>query len=82
VKGRDQLWHRRHLDLARSNEADARADDDRCEDQSNGLKVDPEIKVVTTAIAMPIMPMRLPRRLLSGLDSPLNARMKQTPEIR
>jgi hypothetical protein len=40
------------------------------------------VRVVTTAIAMPIMPARLPRRLLSGLESPLNARMKQTPEIR
>ncbi len=38
--------------------------------------------VVATAIAMPIMPVRLPRRLLSGLDRPRSARMKQTPAIR
>ena len=38
--------------------------------------------VVTTAIAMPIMPARLPRRLLAGLDRPRSARMKQTPAIR
>jgi hypothetical protein len=38
--------------------------------------------VVATAMNMPIMPARLPRRLLSGLDSPLSARMKQTPETR
>jgi hypothetical protein len=38
--------------------------------------------VVRTAIAMPIMPRRLPRRLLSGLDNPRNARMKQTPETK
>jgi hypothetical protein len=35
--------------------------------------------VVTTAIAMPIMPSRLPRRLLSGEDRPRKARMKQMP---
>jgi len=38
--------------------------------------------VVTTAIAIPIIPARLPRRLLSGFESPRKARMKQTPEIR
>jgi hypothetical protein len=38
--------------------------------------------VVPTAIAMPSIPVKLPRRLLSGLDSPLSARMKQTPAIR
>src|SRR5947209_12937142 len=31
---------------------------------------------------MPTMPVMLPRRLLSGLDNPLSARMKQTPAIR
>ena len=36
-------------------------------------------RVVPTAIAMPTMPARLPRWLLVGLDSPLRARMKQTP---
>ena len=38
--------------------------------------------VVTMAIAMPIMPNRLPRRLVSGLDSPRSARMKRTPATR
>ena len=37
---------------------------------------------VPTAIAMPAMPKRLPRRLLSGLDRPRSARMKQMPAIR
>ena len=39
-------------------------------------------RVVPTAIAMPIMPKRLPVRLLTGLESPRSARMKQTPAIR
>ena len=39
-------------------------------------------RVVTTAIAMPIMPKRLPARLLSGLDKPRSARMKRTPAAR
>src|SRR5437868_4306990 len=38
--------------------------------------------VVRTAIAIPSMPRRLPRRLLSGFDRPRSARMKQTPAIR
>src|SRR5690349_1092526 len=38
--------------------------------------------VVTMAMVIPTMPVRLPRRLLSGLERPLSARMKQTPEIR
>ena len=38
--------------------------------------------VVATAIAMPIMPNRLPRRLVSGCDSPRSARMKRTPATR
>ena len=38
--------------------------------------------VVPTAMAMPSMPVRLPRRLLSGPDSPRSARMKQTPATR
>ncbi len=38
--------------------------------------------VVTTAIAMPIMPKRLPRWLVVGLDSPRSARMKHTPATR
>jgi hypothetical protein len=33
--------------------------------------------VVTTAIAIPAMPNRLPRRAVSGWDSPLRARMKK-----
>ncbi len=35
---------------------------------------------VPTAMAMPTMPLRLPARLVSGLDSPRSARMKRTPE--
>ena len=38
--------------------------------------------VVTTAIAMPIMPSRLPRWLVAGLDRPRRARMKQMPAMR
>ena len=38
--------------------------------------------VVTIAIAMPIMPNMLPRRLDSGLDSPRSARMNRTPATR
>jgi hypothetical protein len=38
--------------------------------------------VVTMAIVIPIMPVMLPRRLLSGFDRPRRARMKQTPAIR
>ena len=38
--------------------------------------------VVSTAIAMPIMPYRLPRRELSGLDRPRSAMMNSTPEAR
>ncbi len=38
--------------------------------------------VVSTAIVMPAMPSRLPRRELSGLDSPRRARMNSTPEAR
>ncbi len=41
-----------------------------------------EASVVTIAIAMPIMPSRLPRRLVSGLDRPRSARMKRTPATR
>ena len=39
-------------------------------------------RVVATAIAMPIMPIWLPRRLVTGLDSPRSARMKSTPQSR
>src|SRR5215469_1893350 len=38
--------------------------------------------VVATAIAMPIMPSRLPRRLEAGLDSPRSDRMKSAPATR
>ena len=41
-----------------------------------------EPSVVSTAIAMPIMPKRLPRRLDSGFDSPRSAWMKRTPATR
>src|SRR5499426_1061027 len=41
-----------------------------------------EASVVPIAIAMPIMPNRLPCRLVSGLDSPRSARMKRTPATR
>ena len=40
------------------------------------------VSTVPTAMAMPIMPMVLPRRLVSGLDSPRRARMNSTPEAR
>ena len=39
-------------------------------------------KVVTTAISMPAMPKRLPRCDVAGDDSPRNAKMKNTPEIK
>ena len=38
--------------------------------------------VVTTAMVMPTMPNRLPRRAVVGDDSPLSARMKQTEATR
>ncbi len=38
--------------------------------------------VVTTAIAMPTMPNMLPCRLVTGEDSPRNARMNRTPATR
>ena len=38
--------------------------------------------VVATATAMPIMPNKLPRRLVSGFDRPRSARMKRTPATR
>src|SRR5579872_5306558 len=38
--------------------------------------------VVAIAIAMPIMPSRLPRRDVAGLDSPRSERMKRTPATR
>ena len=41
-----------------------------------------EASVVATAMAMPIMPNRLPRRLNSGFDSPRSARMNSTPATR
>ena len=39
-------------------------------------------RVVPTAMAMPIMPLRLPAWLVAGLESPRRARMKSTPETR
>ena len=33
-------------------------------------------------MVMPIMPLRLPARLVAGLDRPRSARMKQTAAIR
>jgi hypothetical protein len=38
--------------------------------------------VVSTAINMPIMPNRLPRRLDSGFDKPRSAKMNSTPATR
>src|ERR1700675_4951419 len=38
--------------------------------------------VVATAIAMPIMPKKLPRRDVAGLDSPRSDRMNRTPATR
>ena len=38
--------------------------------------------VVTIAIAIPVMPRRLPRREVSGDESPRRARMKSAPETR
>src|ERR1700735_1479030 len=38
--------------------------------------------VVSTAIAMPIMPKKLPCRDVAGLDSPRSARMNSTPATR
>ncbi len=38
--------------------------------------------VVAMAMAMPIMPLRLPARLVTGDDSPRSAMMNRTPETR
>jgi hypothetical protein len=40
------------------------------------------VSVVPTAISMPMMPNRLPRREDSGEDNPFNARMNSTEAIR
>ena len=39
-------------------------------------------RVVTTAMAMPTIPRRLPRREVSGEESPRSARMKSAPDTR
>ena len=39
-------------------------------------------KVVAMAMAMPIMPLRLPVREEAGDDRPFSARMKRTPAAR
>ena len=39
-------------------------------------------RVTPTARAMPIMPLRLPAWLVTGLERPRKARMKRTPETR
>ena len=39
-------------------------------------------RVATTAIAMPIMPYRLPCRLVSGWESPRRVRMNSTAATR
>jgi hypothetical protein len=38
--------------------------------------------VVTTAISIPVMPKRLPLRLVAGEESPRSARMNNTPATR
>jgi hypothetical protein len=40
------------------------------------------VSVTATAMAMPIMPNRLPRREVSGDDRPFNARIKKTDAMR
>ena len=50
--------------------------------QATGSAGGCEPSVVSTAMAMPIMPNRLPRRLESGLDRPRSARMNRTPATR
>ena len=40
------------------------------------------ISVVTTAISIPAIPKRLPRCDVDGEESPRNAKMKKTPEIK
>src|SRR5262249_53725892 len=47
--------------------------------QAVGLAGGGDPRVVSTAMAMPSMPNRLPRRLGSGLDRPRSARMNRTP---
>ncbi len=50
--------------------------------QASTLSGGKKISVVSTAIAMPIMPNRLPWTLVVGWLSPLSARMKRTPATR
>ena len=50
--------------------------------QESGLAGGCAASVVSTAMVMPIMPSRLPRRLVSGLDRPRSAWMKRTPATR
>ena len=50
--------------------------------QVNGSVTPATHSVVAMAMAMPIMPLRLPARDETGDDRPRNARMNRTPETR
>ena len=78
-----QLRHGRHGDAPRDNRAGAAADGKAKEDQHIGAKGrrDREQRR-EMAMAMPAMPMMLPRREVTGLDNPRSARMKSTAETR
>jgi hypothetical protein len=91
VKGSDELRHRRHRDPPRGDDPDHGADRDGDGDLGEADHVEDVRSRVArrvvdqrrdTAIAMPSMPSRLPRRELSGLASPRSARMNSDPAIR
>ena len=71
----DQFGHLRHLDALGDEPADDAADGERAERESMRCVI---ASVTSTAIAMPAMPNRLPRRAVSGCERPLRARMKST----
>ena len=82
VEGGDQLRHRGHRRCAARSPRRCRR---RCampatiSAQAPTLGGGCQASVVTMAIAMPIMPKRLPWRAVSGLDRPRSARMNRTP---
>ena len=85
VEHRHQLRHRRHLDGARAPDADAAADGEAENDEQPARSrstAGVSASVVSTAIAMPIMPKRLPWREEAGEERPRKARMNRTPATR
>ena len=49
---------------------------------SSSLVLHSVARVTATAMAIPTIPIWLPRRLVTGLESPRSARMNSTPQAR